>query len=132
MGSIESASLEDFKGVWEVNFCGALCMMKNAMPYLRQTKGNVVNVSSVAAITPIPCAVPYAVTKAALEHLSRCAALENAPYGVRVNAVRLALALSSGGGSSTPVLGFDVAIPDLRTDNTIFSAHDSIPALTSS
>lgn len=87
MGSIESASLEDFKGVWEVNFCGALCMMKNAMPYLRQTKGNVVNVSSVAAVTPIPCAVPYAVTKAALEHLSRCAALENAPYGVRVNAV---------------------------------------------
>ncbi|KAL1475108.1 hypothetical protein MTO96_037521 [Rhipicephalus appendiculatus] len=30
---------------------------------------------------------PYAVTKAALDHLTRCAALENAPYGVRVNAV---------------------------------------------
>ncbi|KAL1427009.1 hypothetical protein MTO96_017757, partial [Rhipicephalus appendiculatus] len=87
LGSIESASLEDFKRVWEVNFCGALCMMKNAMPYLRQTKGSVVNVSSIAALTPIPYAVPYAVTKAALEHLSKCAALENAPYGVRVNTI---------------------------------------------
>ncbi|XP_072143468.1 glucose 1-dehydrogenase 1-like isoform X5 [Dermacentor andersoni] len=36
-------------------------------------------------------ATPYCVTKAALDHLSRCAALENAPFGVRVNTVNPAV-----------------------------------------
>ncbi|KAL1443260.1 hypothetical protein MTO96_030350, partial [Rhipicephalus appendiculatus] len=54
-------------------------------------KSNVVNVSSISASIPTQVGVPYGVSKAALEHLTRCAALENAPCGVRVNAIRLGL-----------------------------------------
>lgn len=86
-GSIQSASMEDFNIAWRTNFLGPLCMIKNAVPYLRQTKGSIVNISSVAGLTANQRYVPYAVTKAALDHLTRCAALENAPYGVRVNSV---------------------------------------------
>nr|XP_054923455.1 uncharacterized protein LOC129383175 [Dermacentor andersoni] len=38
-GSIASASKEDFNRAWNTNLCGPLCMIKNAVPYLRQTKG---------------------------------------------------------------------------------------------
>ncbi|XP_049519560.1 glucose 1-dehydrogenase 1-like [Dermacentor silvarum] len=84
-GSVQSASVEDFNRVWETNFLGPLCMIKNAVPYLRQTKGSIVNVSTAISLIPVQVGVPYAVVKAALDHLTRCAALENAPYGLRVN-----------------------------------------------
>uniref|UniRef100_A0A131YIM7 3-oxoacyl-[acyl-carrier-protein] reductase FabG-like protein n=1 Tax=Rhipicephalus appendiculatus TaxID=34631 RepID=A0A131YIM7_RHIAP len=87
LGSIESTSMEDFRRSWDVNFNGPLRMMKSAMPYLRETKGNIVNVSSVSAMTAVQRTVPYTIPKAALDHLTRCAALENAPYGVRANTI---------------------------------------------
>ncbi|KAH6934174.1 hypothetical protein HPB50_021476 [Hyalomma asiaticum] len=37
-GSLEKASVEDFNKAWRTNVGGPLCLMKNAMPYLRQTK----------------------------------------------------------------------------------------------
>lgn len=86
-GSVETASMEDFHRAWATNFCGPLYMMKNALPYLRHTKGSVINVSSVASKNPVQSAVPYAVSKAALDQLTGCAALENAAYGVRVNTI---------------------------------------------
>ncbi|XP_049520681.1 uncharacterized oxidoreductase TM_0325-like [Dermacentor silvarum] len=86
-GCIQSTSVEDFNKVWRTNFLGPLCMIKNAVPYLRQTKGSIVNISSVGGLTAVQLNVAYGVTKAALDHLTRCAALENAPYGVRVNSI---------------------------------------------
>lgn len=86
-GTIEHASMEDFNRVWDTNFRGPLSMIKNAVPYLRQTKGSIVNVSTIASLTVVQHTAPYAVAKAALDHMTRCAALENAPYGVRVNTV---------------------------------------------
>ncbi|XP_075542466.1 putative oxidoreductase TM_0325 [Dermacentor variabilis] len=86
-GSVQSTSVEDFNRAWQTNFLGPLCMIKNAVPYLRQTKGSIVNVSSIASLITVPGTVPYAVAKVALDHLTRCAALENAPYGVRVNSI---------------------------------------------
>ncbi|XP_065286691.1 uncharacterized oxidoreductase TM_0325-like isoform X2 [Dermacentor albipictus] len=86
-GSIESASVEDFNRSWQTNFLGPLCMIKNAVPYLRQAKGSIVNISSISSLVPVPLNVPYSVAKVALDHLTRCAALENAPYGVRVNSI---------------------------------------------
>lgn len=87
VGSIQGASMEDFNRVWETNFLGPLCMIKYAVPYLRQTKGNIVNISTVSSLTAVQTTVPYSVAKAALDHLTRCAALENAPYGVRANTI---------------------------------------------
>ncbi|XP_049271331.1 glucose 1-dehydrogenase 1-like [Rhipicephalus sanguineus] len=67
-GSVQRSSVEDFTEAWETNLCGSI-----------------VNISAASGQTPTQRAVPYCVTKAALNHLTRCAALENAPYGVRVN-----------------------------------------------
>jgi NAD(P)-dependent dehydrogenase (short-subunit alcohol dehydrogenase family) len=54
---------------------------------LEQTKGNIVNVSSVTGPRAFPNVLAYCVSKAAVDQLTRCSALELAPKGVRVNAV---------------------------------------------
>ncbi|KAL1473109.1 hypothetical protein MTO96_038918 [Rhipicephalus appendiculatus] len=82
-GLIENTPMEKFNRVWDTNFRGQLSMIQKA--------GSIVNVSSIASLITVPNVTPYAVTKAALDHLTRCAALENAPYGVRVNAVNPAM-----------------------------------------
>ncbi|XP_037565682.2 glucose 1-dehydrogenase 1-like [Dermacentor silvarum] len=89
--SLENSTAEDYNLVWQTNFRGPFWMIKYAVPYLRRTKGSIVNVSSVASTIAVNVATPYCVTKAALDHLSRCAALENAPFGVRVNTVNPAV-----------------------------------------
>ena len=52
-----------------------------------KSKGNIVNISSVTGLRSFPGVLAYCVSKAGLDQLTRCAALELAPKGVRVNAV---------------------------------------------
>lgn len=86
-GSTDGVPIEDFDHVWAINLRGTLCMIRNALPHLRESKGNIVNVSSIASRAVIYNMAPYSLTKAALDQVTRCAALENAAHGVRVNAV---------------------------------------------
>jgi NAD(P)-dependent dehydrogenase (short-subunit alcohol dehydrogenase family) len=61
--------------------------MQLAVPYLEERRGNIVNVSSVTGLRAFPGVLAYCVSKAGIDQLTRCAALELAPKGVRVNAV---------------------------------------------
>merc|ERR1719499_1929282 len=62
-----------------------LCML--AVPHLVATNGNIVNVSSVNGMRSFPGVLAYNISKAALDQLTRCVALELAPKKVRVNSV---------------------------------------------
>jgi NAD(P)-dependent dehydrogenase (short-subunit alcohol dehydrogenase family) len=62
-------------------------LMQRAMPHLVERQGNVVNVSSVNGIRSFPGVLAYCVSKSAVDQLTRCAALEMASSGVRINAV---------------------------------------------
>lgn len=90
-GSLDSASMDDFDRAWVTNVRGPLLMLRYAMPFLRQTKGSVVNVSSIASLSVIHNSAAYGVSKGGLDQLTRHAALENAPFGVRVNSVNPAV-----------------------------------------
>ena len=61
--------------------------MQKAVPSLIERRGNVVNVSSVTGLRAFPGVLAYCVSKAGVDQLTRCAALELASKGVRVNAV---------------------------------------------
>ena len=61
--------------------------MQKALPSLIERRGNIVNVSSVTGLRAFPGVLAYCVSKAALDQLTRCASLELAAKGVRVNAV---------------------------------------------
>jgi NAD(P)-dependent dehydrogenase (short-subunit alcohol dehydrogenase family) len=61
--------------------------MRAATPHLVVSRGSVVNVSSVTGLRAFPGVLAYCVSKAGVDQLTRCAALELAAQGVRVNAV---------------------------------------------
>lgn len=86
-GSIEDTSLEAWDAMMNVNLRAMFHLMQLAVPHLIQTKGNIVNISSVTGLRSFPGVLAYCVSKAGVDQLTRCAALELAPKGVRVNAV---------------------------------------------
>lgn len=86
-GTIENTSAEEWDRMMDVSVRAVFRLMQAAVPHLVQTRGNIVNVSSVTGARSFPGVLAYCVAKAALDQLTRCAALELAPKGVRVNAV---------------------------------------------
>lgn len=86
-GSIEDTSLEDWDNMMNINLRSVFRLTQKCVPSLLKTKGSVVNVSSVTGPRAFPNVLAYCVSKAAIDQLTRCSALELAPKGVRVNAV---------------------------------------------
>ena len=86
-GTIEDTSTEAWDAMMNVNLRAVFQLMQLCVPHLTKTKGNIVNVSSVTGLRSFPGVLAYCVSKAGLDQLTRCAALELAPKGVRVNAV---------------------------------------------
>ncbi len=86
-GNIENTTLDDWDKMMQINVRSVFHLMQKCVPHLEATKGNVVNVSSVTGTRAFPNVLAYCVSKAAVDQLTRCTALELAPKGVRVNAV---------------------------------------------
>jgi NAD(P)-dependent dehydrogenase (short-subunit alcohol dehydrogenase family) len=86
-GTIENTSLQAWDEMMSVNVRAPFQLMQKTLPSLIERRGNVVNVSSVTGLRSFPGVLAYCVSKSALDQLTRCAALELAAKGVRVNAV---------------------------------------------
>lgn len=86
-GSIETLSPSNYDKVMNINTRSAFILTQQATPHLIKTKGNMVHVSSVTGLRAFPCVLSYCMSKAAMDQLVRCTALDLAGYGVRVNAV---------------------------------------------
>lgn len=86
-GSIEQTTLDDWDKMMNINLRAVFYMSQKCVPHLEKTKGNIVNVSSVSGLRAFPNVLAYCVSKAAVDQLTRCSALELAPKGIRVNAV---------------------------------------------
>ena len=86
-GTIENTSLAAWEDMMNVNVRAVFQLMQQACPSLIERRGNIVNVSSVTGLRAFPGVLAYCVSKAALDQLTRCASLELASKGVRVNAV---------------------------------------------
>lgn len=80
-------SEEEYDQTFEINVKAHFMLTKSAVEYLKQTKGNIVNVSSICSARPMKETSVYCMSKAAMDMFTQCMALEMAPYGVRVNAV---------------------------------------------
>lgn len=73
--------------IFEVNVFGPSLLAAAALPHLRLVSGCIINVSSTFGHKAAAGLSHYAASKSALEHLTRCWALELAGAGIRVNAV---------------------------------------------
>ena len=86
-GTIENTTLDDWDKLMHINLRSVFLLTQKCVPHLVETKGNVVNLSSVAGPRAFPNVLAYCVSKAAMDQLTRCSALELASKGIRVNAV---------------------------------------------
>jgi ketoreductase RED2 len=83
---LDALTDEIFRKTFDVNVFGTWWLTKAAMPLLRQSDdGNVVNITSIAGVRPVGSSIAYAMTKAALNHMTVLLAKSCGP--VRVNAV---------------------------------------------
>ena len=71
----------------DINLRSLFALTKLAIPMLKDSKGSMVNVSSVTGTRAFPGVLAYCVSKAGVDQFTRCLAMELAPDGVRVNAV---------------------------------------------
>jgi NAD(P)-dependent dehydrogenase (short-subunit alcohol dehydrogenase family) len=94
-GSIESTTDAEWDNMMDINARAPFRLMRAAVPALTASGGTVVNVSSVTGLRAFPGVLSYCVSKAAIDQLTRCAALELAPKGVRVNAVNPGVVVSN-------------------------------------
>jgi len=86
-GGVDATSDQAWDAMFDVNVRAPFRLLRDAAPHLAQARGAVVNVSSVTGLRAFPGLASYCASKAALDHLTRAAALDLAPTGVRVNAV---------------------------------------------
>src|SRR5215203_3274522 len=86
-GNIENTTLDDWDTMLDVNLRSVFYIMQRCLPHLEAVKGNIVNLSSVTGTRAFPGVLAYCVSKAGIDQLTRCVALEMAGRGVRVNAV---------------------------------------------
>ncbi|MGN6495838.1 MAG: SDR family NAD(P)-dependent oxidoreductase [Tsuneonella sp.] len=86
-GSLSEITLEQWREVMAVNLDGAFLTLAAALRMMRKNgRGSAVITSSVTAIKASPNLGPYGVSKAAVAHMAKIAALESAPHPIRVNA----------------------------------------------
>ena len=77
----------DFERTLAVNLTGTFLVCRELIPYLLETKGSIVNVSSTTALAGIPYSVAYAASKAGVLALSKSLAVEYAKKGLQINCV---------------------------------------------
>lgn len=98
MGNILETSPDDIDQVFSVNFKAPLLLMQAVLPgMLEKKRGAIVNIASDQALIGKKVSAVYGASKAAIAQLTKSAALDWGPYGVRINCV-------APGSTDTPML----------------------------
>ena len=84
---VEDMSLDDWQRNLMVNLTAPFLMIKAALPYLRASKGSIVNVGSIEGLGSNPGHAAYCASKAGLHGLTRAVAVDHGAEGIRCNAV---------------------------------------------
>ena len=88
-GPLADIALSEWRRVMDVNLDGAFLTLRSALRAMKAggKGGSIVITSSTTGVKPVPGIGPYGVSKAAVSHMARIAARENAEHAIRVNAI---------------------------------------------
>jgi NAD(P)-dependent dehydrogenase (short-subunit alcohol dehydrogenase family) len=84
---IDDFSVEEFRSLLELNLVSIFAACKFALPHLRKTKGNIINLSSLVGTIGQLHATTYVATKGAITAFTKALAIDEAKHDVRVNSV---------------------------------------------
>ena len=84
---LEFVPINELRWLFDVNFFGLLAVTQAFLPMLRQKRGRIVNISSIATLVMAPFHGPYSTSKLALNGLSDALRLELKPHGVQVSGI---------------------------------------------
>jgi NAD(P)-dependent dehydrogenase (short-subunit alcohol dehydrogenase family) len=141
-------SEDGFDIILNTNLKSVLFLIQQAVPHLEKTRGNIVNMSSFVSYVTSPDITIYSISKAALDQLTRCLAVDLGPKGIRVNSVNPGffptLILREVGGNiedlnrhvvqveeSKIVLGGRVGVNNDVAEAVLFLASDAAGYITS-
>jgi len=85
--TIDDFSVEEFRDLLSLNLVSIFAACKFALPHLRKTKGNIINMSSLVGSIGQVGATTYVATKGGITAFTKALAVDEAAYGVRVNSV---------------------------------------------
>jgi len=119
-GTVEKASEADWDRVVDVNLKGTFLCSKYALPYLKKTKGVIVNNASCDGLVGEPESVAYCASKGGVVLLTKAMALDHAKEGIRVNCV-------CPGAIMTPMLEQDLIQSGMAREKYFKETADSHP-----
>jgi ketoreductase RED2 len=128
---LEAATLDVWREIFELNVFGTWNLCVAAMEALRSSHGAIVNVSSLAGVRATGSSIPYAASKAAVNHMTALLAKAVGPE-VRVNAVAPGLVDTPWTKDWDTVRGFVEAVAPLKRSGTPDDVAQMIVALASS
>ncbi|KAM4652308.1 L-fucose dehydrogenase [Discoglossus pictus] len=85
--TIDDTSAHDFRDLLDLNLIGYFLTAKYALPHLRKTQGNIINISSLVGTIGQKHAIPYVATKGAITAMTKAMAVDESKYNVRVNSI---------------------------------------------
>lgn len=86
-GAVEFAKEENIYSLVNTNLSAVIALSGRAIKYLKKTCGNIINISSVGGVIPLPVQATYSATKAGVEIFSKALANEVRPYKIKVTAI---------------------------------------------
>ena len=86
-GAIENAKPEDIYGIFDTNLSAVVTISSLVIPYLKETKGKIINISSVGGVAPLPYQACYSAAKAGVLIFSKALNMEVRKDGISVTAV---------------------------------------------
>ena len=125
-GHAHELSLETWRQVMAVNLDGSFLMCRAALPHLLESQGNIVNVSSTAALAGLPYGAAYGASKGGVLGLTRALAVEYGKQGVRCNAVcpgSIETPMSAGGAGLPKDADYKLVMRQMALDKARGPEH---------